>query len=384
MHFDLTEEQIMVRDTVRAFAQSQIAPNAAKWDREHIFPREVLRQLGELGFLGMFVPEEYGGSNMDAISYVIVMEEISKACAGTGVVVSVQNSLVNDGLKKFGSKETKQKYLPDLATGRKIGCFMLSEPSTGSDAANQKATAVRDGDFYILNGTKNWITNGKEAETAIVIAMTQPELGTKGISAFVVERDTPGYSVGKVEEKLGINASSTTQIHFDNCRVPVANRLGEEGEGFKVAMTILDGGRIGIAGQALGIAQAAFEAAVTYVQERKAFGQTIANFQGLQWAIADMATEIEAARLLTYRAAYLKQTGQKFSKEAAMAKLVASEMANRVAHKALQLHGGYGYVKEYPAERHFRDAKITEIYEGTSEIQRIVIAASVLKEYAIS
>ena len=382
MNFDLTEEQKLVRENIAAFAKSKIAPLAAGFDRNHEFPTQIIRELGSMGYLGMFVPEAYGGSDMDAISYAIVMEEVSKACAGTGVVVSVQNSLVNDGIVKFGSEEIKRKYLPDLASGRKVGCFMLSEPSTGSDAAAQKTVAVRKGDKYILNGTKNWITNGREGETAIVIAMTAPEKGNKGITAFVVERSFPGYSVGKVEEKLGINASSTTQINFDDCEVPVANRLGEEGEGFKVAMTILDGGRIGIAGQALGIAQAALEEASRYIQERKAFGQALANFQGLQWTIADMAMAVEASRLLTYRAAYLKQEHRKFSKEAAMAKLMASETAMMVAHKALQLHGGYGYVKDYPAERHFRDAKITEIYEGTSEIQRIVIASHVLKEYA--
>jgi len=333
-----------------------------------------------MGFMGMYVPEEYGGAGLDTLSYILALEEVCAGCASTGVIMSVNNSLVCSPLLKFGSEEQKKKYLVPLAQGKKLGCFALSEPGNGSDAAALRTTAKKDGDFYILNGTKNFITNGKEAETCILFATMDPAKGHKGVSAFIVERGFAGYSVGKLEDKLGITGSSTAQLHLDNVKVPAANLLGKEGEGFKIAMNTLDGGRIGIAAQALGIAVAALEAAKNFVRERQAFGNPIAKLQGIQWTVADMSTRLHAAKLLTYRAARKRDTGERYTQEAAMAKLYASEMCMWLTTKAIQLHGGYGYCKEYPVERHFRDAKITEIYEGTSEIQRIVIGSIELSD----
>ncbi len=376
--FLLSETQRMIRDTAEEFAKKEIAPKAADLDQTGRFPKEIITQLGEMGFMGMMVPEQYGGTGLDSLSYAVAMEIISAACASTGVIMSVNNSLVCAPINEFGSEEQKQKFLIPLARGQKLGCFALSEPSNGSDAAALQTTAVRDGDHYILNGTKNWITNGLEADTCVLFATVDKSKGTKGVICFILEKGTPGFSVGKLEHKLGIHASSTTQLILENVRIPVANRLGDEGQGFKIAMWTLDGGRIGIAGQAVGIASAAFEAAKKFAREREAFGAPIGKLQGIQWHIADMATRVDAARLLLWRAAMKKDLGEKYTRESAMAKLFASEAATWVANKGLQVHGGYGYVKEYPAERHYRDAKITEIYEGTSEIQRIVIGRSEL------
>jgi butyryl-CoA dehydrogenase len=377
---ELTDEQQMIQDVARDFAQNEIKPVAGELDREGRFPSELVRKMGELGFMGIFVPEHYGGSGMDTLSYVLALEEICKACASTGVVMSVNNSLVCEPIYRFGTEEQKKNYLSLLAKGEKLGCFSLSEPAAGSDAGSLKTTAVKDGKYYVINGTKNWITNGPEAD--VIVLFTSADLSKKhhGVTAFIVDKQTPGIVVGKLEHKLGIRASSTSQIIFEDCRVPVQNRLGEEGEGFRIAMQTLDSGRIGIGAQAVGIAQAALEEAVRYSKEREAFGQLISNFQGIQFMIADMATRIEAARLLVWQAARMKDRKMKFSKQSAMAKLFASETAMWVTTKAIQIHGGYGYTTDYPVERHFRDAKITEIYEGTSEIQRIVIANQVLKE----
>ncbi|HEY5995898.1 MAG TPA: acyl-CoA dehydrogenase [Candidatus Deferrimicrobiaceae bacterium] len=380
MVFDLTEEQLMIQEMARNFAQKEVLPKAAELDEEARFPEELVRQMADLGLMGVAVPEEYGGAGMDTICYVIAMEEISRACASTGVIMSVNNSLACDPILKFGSEEIKKKYLVPLASGRKLGCFGLTEPGAGSDAGSQKTTAVKDGSDYIVNGTKNFITNAPHADTCVLFTMTDKEKQHKGITAFVVDMKWPGVTVGKHEKKMGIKASPTSSIIFEDVRVPAENMLGKVGDGFKVAMATLDGGRIGIASQALGIARAALEDALAYAKERRQFGQPIANFQAIQWMIADMATEIDAARLLTYRAAWLKDRKVRHSKESSMAKLYASEAAMRAAIKGIQIHGGYGYIKEYPAERHFRDAKITEIYEGTSEIQRLVIAASMLKD----
>jgi len=376
----LSEVQDMVLRTAREFTENEIKPVASKNDREHRFPKEVVDKLGELGFMGMMVPEEYEGGATDALSYAIAMEEISKGCAATGTIMTDQNTLACGPIYTFGNEHQKRTYLTELASGRKIGCFMLSEPEAGSDAASQKTTAALDGDHYVINGTKSWVTNGAEAEIAVVFASTDPTAKHKGISAFIVEMNTPGLNVGKLEDKLGVRASSTAQIFFEDCKVPASNILGKEGEGFKIALHTLDAGRIGVAAQAVGIAQAALEAAVSYAKERKAFGKPISDFQGLQFMIADMATKIQAARLLTWQAAVMKDNGMKYSKESAMAKVYAAETAMWVTTKAIQIHGGYGYTTDYPVERYFRDAKITEIYEGTSEIQRIVISREVLKE----
>jgi butyryl-CoA dehydrogenase len=330
--------------------------------------------------MGIFVPEQYGGSGMDTLTYVLALEEVCRACASTGVIMSVNNSLVCEPIYRFGNEEQKKNYLPPLAKGEKLGCFSLSEPAAGSDAGGLKATAKRDGKYYVINGTKNWITNGPEADVIILFASTDLSKKHHGVTAFIVDKETPGVIVGKIEHKLGIRASSTSQIIFEDCRIPIENRLGQEGDGFKIAMQTLDGGRIGIGTQAVGIAQAAFEEAVRYSKEREAFNQPISNFQGIQFMIADMAMRIEAARLLVWQAARMKDRKMKFTKQSAMAKLFASETAMWVTTKAIQIHGGYGYTTDYPAERHFRDAKITEIYEGTSEVQRIVIASNVLKE----
>jgi alkylation response protein AidB-like acyl-CoA dehydrogenase len=379
---ELTEEQRMIRNVAREFAEKEIKPVASRLDIDGKFPTELVQKLGELGFMGIFVPEKYGGSGMDTLSYVLALEEICKACASTGVIMSVNNSLVCDPILSFGTEEQKRRYLVPLAKGEKIGCFSLSEPAAGSDAGSIRTTATRDGNYYIINGTKNWVTNGPEADVIILFASADLSKRHHGITAFIVDKGTQGIIVGKVEHKLGIRASSTSQLIFEDCRVPAQNRLGEEGEGFRIAMQTLDGGRIGIGAQAVGIAQAAFEEAVKYSKQREAFGQSISNFQGIQFMLADMATRIEASRLLVWQAACMKDKKMRVTKQAAMAKLFASEAAMWVTTKAIQIHGGYGYTMEYPVERYFRDAKITEIYEGTSEIQRIVIANQILKEFS--
>ncbi len=378
MDFELTDAQALFQQTARDIAEREISPLAAKVDELAMFPKETVAKLAELGFMGIMVPQEYGGAGADVVSYVVALEEISRACASHGVIMSVNNSLYCDPLARFGTEEQKRRFLVPVASGKAVGCFCLSEPNAGSDAANQETTAKREGDFYVLNGTKNFITNGNEAEYAIVFATVNKELKHKGICALVVERGTPGFSVAHLEKKLGIRGSSCAQISLENCRVPAANLLGKEGEGFKIALATLDGGRIGIAAQAVGIARAACEASVEYAKQRQQFGQPIGKFQAIQFMLADMATEITAARLLTLRAAALKDRGAPYSKEAAMAKLYASETAMLVTTRAIQVHGGYGYLKDFPVERLFRDAKVTEIYEGTSEMQRLVIARSLL------
>ncbi len=377
---NITEEQGMVRKTAHEFSENEIKPVASENDKNHTFPKDIVDKLGELGFMGMVVPEEYGGSGFDYLSYIIALEEISRGCASTGAIMSVNNSLVCDPINVFGDEKQKKTYLPALTAGKKLGCFMLSEPEAGSDPASMHTRAVKKGKDYILNGVKCWITNGAEADLAVVFASTDATKRNKGVSAFIVEMNSPGVIVGKLEDKLGIKATSTAQIFFENCKIPSSNILGKEGDGFKIAMHTLDGGRIGIAAQAVGIAQAALEDSVRYAKERKAFGRAISNFQGLQFMIADMATRIEASRLLTWQAAMMKENGGKYSKNSAMAKLYASETAMWVTTKAIQIHGGYGYTTDYQVERYFRDAKITEIYEGTSEIQRNVIARETLKE----
>ncbi len=374
MNFQFTEEQLMIKETARKFAVEELAPKAAERDEKEEFPHEEVKKLAELGFMGMMTSEKYGGAGLDTISYVLAMEEISKVDASVGVIMSVNNSLICWPIETFGTEEQKLKYLPRLARGELLGAFCLSEPEAGSDASNQRTTAVRDGNFYILNGTKNFITNGVYANILIVFAQTDKEKGSKGISAFIVEKDFPGVIVTKKEKKLGIRSSDTAQIVFEDCKVPVANRLGEEGMGFKIAMNTLNGGRIGIAAQALGIAQASLEASIKYAKERKTFGKFLAEHQAIQFKIADMATKIEAARLLTLLAAWKKDRGEKYVKEASMAKLLASQVAVEASLEAVQIHGGYGYIKDFPVERFLRDSKITEIYEGTSEIQRIIIA----------
>lgn len=380
MDLTFTDEQKMLQEMVRNFAQKELAPVAAQLDEESKFPSEAVKKLSELGLMGIMVPPELGGAGMDPVSYVIVLEEIAAACASTAVTLSVNNSLYLDCLMRHASDAQKKKHIPDFAQGKKLGAYALSEPGTGSDAANQRTTAVPKGNSYILNGTKNFITNGPNADAMIIFAMTDKEKRHKGISAFIVEKDSPGYKVGKIEKKLGIRASSTSEIVLDNCEVPKDNILGKEGDGFAIAMATLDGGRIGIAAQATGIARAAFEVAAKYSTQREAFGKPICDFEGIQWKISDMAMNIDAARLLMHRAAWMKGRKMRYTKEAAMAKLFASEMAMMVTKEAIQVLGGYGYCKEYPVERYFRDAKITEIYEGTSEVQRIVIAKNVLKE----
>ena len=380
MRFDLTETQQMLRDMCRDFAAEKLLPNARKWDEEHSFPDEAVKAMGELGLMGIAVPEEWGGAGMDNVSYALAMEEVSRGCASSGVIMSVNNSLYCDPVLKFGTDAQKREFLAPFARGEKLGCFGLTEADAGSDAAAQKTVAVRDGDHYVINGSKNFITNGPKADVMLTFTMTDREKGTRGITAFLIPLDHPGVSRAPKDNKLGITAAHSCSIFLEDVRVPVAWRLGEEGQGFKVAMATLDGGRIGIASQALGIARAALEEATAYAKERKTFGKPIAQHQAIQFMLADMATELDAARMLVHRAAYLKDQGVRHSAESAMAKLYAAEMANRVAHKALQIHGGYGFVKEFDAERHFRDARITEIYEGTSEIQRIVIAASLLKD----
>jgi butyryl-CoA dehydrogenase len=381
LNLELNEEQKLLQQTVREFAASEVRPLARELDDTCHFPRENFRKAAELGLTGVAFPEQYGGAGFDHISYSIVIEEISRACASTGVILSVQNSLYCDPVYRFGNEEQKKKFLEPYLRGEKIGCYALTEPQAGSNAAALQTKAVLKGDKYVINGTKAWITNGGAADAAVVYVNTHPEKGEKGITAIVVEKGTPGFAVGKDEKKLGIHATACTELVFTDCEVPAANRLGNEGDGYKVALSTLDGGRIGIAAQACGIAQGALDEALKYAQERMAFGQPISNFQAIQFMLADMATEIDAARLLIRRAAWKQDTGARFSMDAAMAKLFASEMSTRVTHKAIQIHGGYGYSHEYPVERMYRDARITEIYEGTSEIQRLVIAAWVLKSY---
>ena len=371
------------RQTCRDFADAQLKPIAAALDKEHRFPAEQIAAMGEMGLMGIAIPEEWGGAGMDALAYALAMEEISRGCASSGVIMSVNNSLYCDPVNKFGTDEQKSKWLTPFASGKKLGCFGLSEPGNGSDAAAASTTARLEGDEWVINGTKAWITNAHDAHAAVVIATTSKELKHKGLSAFLVPTDAPGFSLGKKEDKLGIRASSTGNLIFENVRVSQANLLGKQGDGFKVAMMTLDGGRIGIAAQALGIAQASLECAIAYAQERKTFNVPIAKHQSIQIKLADMAMRVESARLLTHRAARLKSNGQPYTKEAAMAKLAASEAATANAHAAIQVLGGMGYVTDMPAERFYRDARITEIYEGTSEIQRLVIAGSLLKEYAI-
>jgi butyryl-CoA dehydrogenase len=381
LNLELTEEQQLLQKSVREFAEAEVKPLAKEIDETGRFPFENFKKGAELGLAGVALPEQYGGAGMDHISYTIVIEELSRVCASTGVIFSVQNSLYCDPVFRFGTEEQKKRFLVPYARGEKIGCYALTEPQAGSNAAALRTKAVRKGDKYIVNGTKAWITTGGVADAAIVYVNTQPEKAEKGITALVIEKGTPGFSVGKEEKKLGIHGTACTELAFADCEVPAENRIGEEGEGYKVALTTLDGGRIGIAAQAVGIAQGAFEAALSYAQQRQAFGHPIADFQAIQFMLADMATEIDAARLLARRAAWKQDSGARFSMEASIAKLFASEMSTRVAHKAIQIHGGYGYSQEYPVERAYRDARITEIYEGTSEIQRLVIASWVLKSY---
>ncbi|WP_343530715.1 acyl-CoA dehydrogenase [Pedobacter sp.] len=378
MHFELSEEQQMIRQAARDFAQNELKPGVIDRDEHQKFPAEQVKKLGELGFLGMMVDPKYDGGGMDSVSYALVMEELSKVDASTSVVVSVNNSLVCYGLEKYGTEAQKEKYLKPLAAGMQIGAFCLSEPEAGSDATSQQTTAEDKGDHYLLNGTKNWITNGSTASTYLVIAQTHKELKHKGINAFIVEKGTPGFTVGPKENKLGIRGSDTHSLMFNDVKVPKENRIGEDGFGFKFAMKTLEGGRIGIAAQALGIAAGAYELALAYAKERKAFGRPIADHQAIAFKLADMATQIEAARLLVYRAAWLKDQGLPYTLEGSMAKLYASKVAMEVTVEAVQIHGGYGFVKEYHVERLMRDAKITQIYEGTSEIQKVVISRSVL------
>lgn len=378
MHIQLSEEHLMIQKAARDFAQTELLPGVIERDEKQQFPAEQIKKLGELGFMGMMVDPKYGGSGLDTISYVLVMEELSKIDASTSVAVSVNNSLVCWGLEMFANEEQKLKYLVPLATGEKLGAFCLSEPEAGSDATSQRTTAVDMGDYYLLNGTKNWITNGSSASTYLVIAQTHPEKGSKGINAFIVERGMEGFIVGAKENKLGIRGSDTHTLMFNDVKVPKENRIGEDGFGFKFAMKTLSGGRIGIASQALGIAAGAFELALAYSKVREAFGKPISHHQAIQFKLADMATEIEAARLLVYKAAWEKDQHLDYGQSSAMAKLYASKVAMEQTVEAVQIHGGYGFVKEYHVERLMRDAKITQIYEGTSEVQKIVISRGLL------
>jgi butyryl-CoA dehydrogenase len=379
MQFALTEEQLAVQKTARDFATAEVLPKAAEIDREHRHPKELVARMAELGFLGIAVPEAWGGSGFDHVSYVLAMEEVSRACASTGVIMSVNNSLVCDPIYRFGNDAQRARWLTPLASGKLLGCFALSEPEAGSDAAAQRTTATPDGDDWIISGVKNWITNGPVADVCVLFTMNDRAAGHKGITAFILPMDTKGVRCGPPDDKLGIRGSKSCQIFLDDVRLPSSHVLGEVGGGFKVAMSTLDGGRIGIAAQAVGIARAALEDSLAYAQTRKTFGKPIGQHQAIQWKLADMATSIDAARLLTLRAAYLKDSKQAYGKESAMAKLLASTIANDAAREAIQIFGGNGYVTEYPVERHFRDAKITEIYEGTSEIQRLVIAGHLAK-----
>lgn len=381
MNLELSEDQQLLQRSVREFAEAEVKPRARELDETGHYPRDFFKKAAALGLTGIAVPEEYGGAGMDHVCYSIVIEEIARVCASSSVILSVQNSLYCDPILRFGTEEQKKQFLAPFAAGEKIGCYALTEPQAGSNAAALTTKAVLKGDRYVINGTKAWITNGGVADAAVVYANTHPERGEKGITALIVEKGTPGFKVGKEEKKLGIHATACTELVFTDAEVPAANRIGAEGEGYKVALSTLDGGRVGIGAQATGIAQGAFEAALSYAQQRQAFGHPIADFQAIQFMLADMATEIDAARLLVRRAAWKQDSGARFSMEASIAKLFASEMSTRVTHKAIQIHGGYGYSQEYPVERNYRDARITEIYEGTSEIQRLVIAAWVLKSY---
>jgi alkylation response protein AidB-like acyl-CoA dehydrogenase len=380
MLFELTEEQLMIQQAARDFAQTELKPGVIERDEHQKFPKEQVAKLGELGFLGMMVDPKYNGSGMDTISYVLVMEELSKVDASASVVVSVNNSLVCYGLESYGTEAQKEKYLKPLASGEKIGAFCLSEPEAGSDATSQQTTAEDMGDYYVLNGTKNWITNGSTASTYLVIAQTHKELRHKGINAFIVEAGTPGFTVGPKENKLGIRGSDTHSLMFNDVKIPKENRIGDDGFGFSFAMKTLEGGRIGIAAQALGIAAGAYELALEYAKQRKSFGKSISEHQAIAFKLADMATQIEAARLLVYKAAWLKDQGENYTLAGSMAKLFASKVAMDVTVEAVQIHGGYGFVKEYHVERLMRDAKITQIYEGTSEIQKMVISRSILSK----
>jgi butyryl-CoA dehydrogenase len=380
MDFELTDLQRETQRLTREFAARELIPAARKLDEEHRFPTETVKKMAELSLLGVAVPDEWGGAGLDNVSYALAIEELSRGDASVGVIASVNNSLYCDPLLKFGDEGQKREWLVPFARGEKLGCFGLTEPEAGSDAAAQKTTAVRKGDSYVINGSKNWITNGPMADAIVLFTMTDRAAGHRGITAFIVPTSTPGFNRAPPDRKMGISAALSCSIFFEDMVVPAKNRLGKEGDGFKVAMSTLDGGRIGIAAQAIGIARAAFEEALRYAQDRKTFGQPIANHQAIQFMLADMATEIDAARLLTLKAAAMKDQGVRHSAESAMAKLYASEMASRVANKGLQIHGGQGYSKEFDAERHVRDARITEIYEGTSEIQRIVISSALLKE----
>ena len=378
MNLKLTDEQAMIQAMAREFAHAHVAPIATEIDREARFPHETVKRMGELGLMGIAVPERWGGAGADAVSYVVALEEIARACASHAVIMSVTNSLYGDPLLKFGTDEQRARFLRPVASGHALGCFALTEPQAGSDASNQATTARRDGEHYVITGRKLFITNGREASFALVFAQTDRAKGHQGISAFVVEKGTPGFTVSKTEDKLGIRASDTAELVFEEVRVPAANRLGEEGLGFRVALTAIDGGRIGIAAQAVGIAAGAYERAVAYARERKAFGVAIGQHQMVQWMLADMATAIDGGRLLCLQAAALKDRGAPFTRQAAMAKLFCAEMAMKVTTDAIQVHGGYGFIKDYEVERYFRDAKITALYEGTSQIQKLVIAREVL------
>jgi butyryl-CoA dehydrogenase len=379
MNLELSEEQKLLQKTVREFAETEVRPLAKELDETGRFPRETFEKAADLGLTGVALPEQEGGAGFDHIAYSIVIEEVSRCCASTGVILSVQNSLYCDPIHRYGTEEQKKRFLVPFARGEKIGCYALTEPQAGSNAAALQTKAVKRGESYVINGTKAWITNGGAADAAIVYVNTDPAKGEKGITALVVDKGTRGFQVGKEEKKLGINATACCELVFTDCEVPAGNRIGNEGEGYKVALSTLDGGRIGIAAQATGIAQGAFEAALEWSKQRMAFGHPISQFQAIQFMLADMSTEIEAARLLVRKAAWKQDTGARFSMDASIAKLFASEMATRVTHKAIQIHGGYGYSREYPVERAYRDARITEIYEGTSEIQRLVISSWALK-----
>lgn len=379
MDFNLTEEQLMIQKAARDFAQNELKPGVIERDSKKIHPTEQLKTMGEMGFMGMLVKAQYGGSEMGAQAYVLAMEEISKVDNSCSVAMSVQNSLVCDGIQKYASEGLKEKYLPQLASGEKIGAFLLSEPEAGSDATSQRTTAIDKGDHYVINGTKNWITNGKFAKVYIVIAQTDADKGHRGINAIIVDADTEGVTTGELEDKLGIRSSDTCSVMFQDVKVPKENRIGDDGFGFKFAMSVLDGGRIGIAAQALGIAGGAYELADAYAHERAAFGKTINKHQAVAFKLAEMATQIEAAKMMVYRAAWLKDNKMNYGQAAAMAKLYASDIAQTITNEAIQVHGGYGYVKEYHVERLMRDAKITQIYEGTSEIQKLVISRNIRK-----
>jgi len=379
MSYQLNEEQKMIQAMVRDLAREVILPGAAERDKTKEFPAENIKKMAELGLMGMGVPAEYNGAGVDTISYSLALQEIGYACASTAVIMSVHNSVSCGPIYRFGSEYLKENYLKPLAAGEKLGCFAITEPSAGSDPASQKTTAKKDGDSYILNGTKAWITSGKSSDVVVCSAYTDKTKKHRGISAFILDKGLPGFSVGPNEDKMGQKASDSTSLIFEDCRVPAENLLGEEGQGFIIAMTALDEGRIGIASMSVGIGQACLDAAISYAKEREQFGKSLSKFQGLRWMMADMAVQIEAARLLTFNAAAMKDNKERFTAEASMAKLFASETANKVAYKALQIHGGYGYSKEYPVERYYRDARVTTIYEGTSEVQRIVIANNIIE-----